>query len=43
MEKGIKVTNTPNASSASVAELAIAHMFAVARFVTYLKCYYEKR
>jgi D-3-phosphoglycerate dehydrogenase len=33
MEKGIKVTNTPNASSASVAELTIAHMFAVARFI----------
>ena len=33
MEKGIKVTNTPNASSASVAELTIAHMFAIARFV----------
>lgn len=32
-EKGIKVTNTPNASSASVAELTIAHMFAVARFI----------
>ena len=32
-EKGIKVTNTPNASSASVAELALAHMFAVSRFV----------
>lgn len=32
-EKGIKVTNTPNASSASVAELALAHMFALARFV----------
>lgn len=32
-EKGIKVTNTPNASSISVAELAIAHMFAVSRFV----------
>lgn len=31
--KGIKVTNTPNASSASVAELTIAHMFAVARFL----------
>lgn len=31
--KGIKVRNTPNASSASVAELALAHMFAVARFV----------
>ena len=33
MEKGIKVTNTPNASSASVAELTIAHMFAIAIFV----------
>jgi D-3-phosphoglycerate dehydrogenase len=32
-ERGIKVTNTPNASSASVAELTIAHMFAVARFI----------
>ena len=32
-EKGIKVTNTPNASSASVAELALAHMFAVSRFI----------
>jgi D-3-phosphoglycerate dehydrogenase len=31
--KGIAVRNTPNASSDSVAELAIAHMFAVARFV----------
>ena len=30
-EKGIKVTNTPAASSASVAELAIGHMFAMAR------------
>ncbi|WP_105617670.1 D-2-hydroxyacid dehydrogenase [Vallitalea okinawensis] len=33
MENGIEVRNTPNASSASVAELAIAHMFAVARHV----------
>jgi len=33
MENGIKVMNTPNASSASVAELALAHMFAVARFI----------
>ncbi|MBU3192168.1 D-2-hydroxyacid dehydrogenase [Clostridium bowmanii] len=33
MEKGIKVTNTPNASSASVAELALAHMFAISRFI----------
>ncbi|SFB34278.1 D-2-hydroxyacid dehydrogenase [Clostridium frigidicarnis] len=31
--KGIAVRNTPNASSASVAELAIAHMFAAARFL----------
>ena len=30
-EKGVKVTNTPAASSASVAELAIGHMFAMAR------------
>lgn len=33
MEKGMKVSNTPNASSASVAELAIAHMFALSRFI----------
>jgi D-3-phosphoglycerate dehydrogenase len=32
-EKGVIVKNTPNASSDSVAELALAHMFAVARFV----------
>lgn len=32
-EKGIPVLNTPGASSISVAELAIAHMFAVARFL----------
>ena len=32
-EKGIMVRNTPNASSASVAELTIAHMFSVARFI----------
>jgi len=31
--KGIKVTNTPKASSASVAELALAHMFSLARYV----------
>lgn len=30
---GIKVRNTPNASSASVAELTIAHMFAISRYV----------
>lgn len=30
---GIKVTNTPKASSASVAELALAHMFSMARFI----------
>jgi D-3-phosphoglycerate dehydrogenase len=32
-DKGIEVRNTPTASSASVAELAIAHMFAVSRFI----------
>jgi D-3-phosphoglycerate dehydrogenase len=30
---GITVANTPNASSASVAELAIGHMFCLARFI----------
>ena len=32
-EKGIPVMNTPGASSISVAELAIGHMFAVSRFL----------
>ena len=32
-EKGITVRNTPAASSASVAELTIGHMFSVARFI----------
>lgn len=32
-DNGVTVKNTPKASSNSVAELAIAHMFAVARFV----------
>lgn len=32
-EKGIAVANTPNASSASVAELAITHMLALSRYV----------
>lgn len=32
--KGIKVMNTPKASSDSVAELALAHMFSVARFIS---------
>lgn len=32
-EKGIAVRNTPAASSASVAELAIGHMFCLARFL----------
>ncbi len=32
-EKGIEVRNTPHASSASVAELAIGHMFSLARFI----------
>lgn len=31
--KGITVANTPNASSASVAELAIGHMFSIARHI----------
>lgn len=33
MERGITVNNTPNASSQSVAELAIGHMFALARHI----------
>ncbi len=33
-EKGITVRNTPKASSDAVAELALAHMFSVARFVS---------
>lgn len=33
MENAVKVANTPNASSATVAELALAHMFAISRFV----------
>lgn len=33
IETGVAVKNTPNSSSDSVAELALAHMFAVARFV----------
>jgi len=33
MEHGIQVMNTPNASSASVAELVIAHMFAISRHI----------
>lgn len=32
-EKGIKVMNTPYASSPSVAELVLAHMFAISRFL----------
>ncbi len=32
-KNGIKVTNTPKASTSSVAELALAHMFALARYV----------
>ncbi len=31
--KGIEVRNTPNASSASVAELVMGHIFAVSRFI----------
>lgn len=33
-EKGITVRNTPRASSESVAELAMAHMFSCARFIS---------
>ena len=33
IERGIKVHNTPMASSISVAELAIGHMFALARYI----------
>jgi D-3-phosphoglycerate dehydrogenase len=32
-ENGIEVKNTPNASSASVAELTIAHLFALTRYL----------
>ncbi|MGG7179310.1 D-2-hydroxyacid dehydrogenase [Clostridium paraputrificum] len=32
-DKNVAVKNTPNASSDSVAELVLAHMFAVARFI----------
>ncbi|NMM64112.1 3-phosphoglycerate dehydrogenase [Clostridium sp. P21] len=32
-KNGIEVRNTPNASSASVAELAIGHMFALTRYI----------
>lgn len=32
-ERGLDVRNTPNSSSASVAELALAHMLSLARFV----------
>jgi len=32
-DQGIKVANTPSASSAAVAELAIGHMFALARYI----------
>lgn len=32
-DKGVTVKNTPNASSDSVAELVLAHMFAIARFL----------
>ncbi|WP_036931449.1 D-2-hydroxyacid dehydrogenase [Proteocatella sphenisci] len=33
-EKGIEVRNTPNASSDSVAELVLGHMFCLARFIS---------
>lgn len=34
-EKGMTVKNTPRASSQSVAELALAHMFSCARFISH--------
>ncbi|MEN8079043.1 D-2-hydroxyacid dehydrogenase [Clostridioides difficile] len=37
-KKGIVVKNTPKASSDSVAELAIGHMFALARFIAISNC-----
>ena len=37
-KKGVVVKNTPNASSDSVAELAIGHMFALARFISISNC-----
>ncbi|HOF94205.1 MAG TPA: NAD(P)-dependent oxidoreductase, partial [Clostridia bacterium] len=37
-EHGIEVCNTPNASSVSVAELAIGHMFSIARFIGIANC-----
>ncbi|MBO4871857.1 MAG: D-2-hydroxyacid dehydrogenase [Lachnospiraceae bacterium] len=37
-EKGIAVKNTPKASSQSVAELAMAHMFSCARFISAAGC-----
>ena len=36
--KNIKVLNTPTASSASVAELTIGHMFGLARFIPHATC-----
>lgn len=41
-EKGIQVINTPASSSASVAELVIAHAFAGMRFLTYTSSGLEK-
>lgn len=37
-DKGVTVKNTPNASSDSVAELVIGHMFALARFIGISNC-----
>lgn len=37
-EKGVVVKNTPNASSESVAELVIGHMFSLARFISISNC-----
>lgn len=38
IEKGVVVKNTPNASSESVAELVIGHMFSLARFISISNC-----
>ncbi len=47
-EKGVKVFNTPKASSVSVAELTLGHMFCISRFintanVTMLQGKWEKK
>ena len=41
-KKGIKVKNTPNASSDSVAELALSSYVCSSKILRYIKLYYEK-